>query len=109
MSSTLICEGGPEIGSKFDSAYRFTVTRERARIVIYGGREDGFMSVTIVDGSRSFLRSFLGGRARMELADDITRALLEAGMKEITVEELEELDAQRTKKEAEQGVDGNPH
>ena len=38
----------------------------------------------------------------MKLADDITRALLEAGMKEITVEELEELDAQQRNKEAEQ-------
>jgi hypothetical protein len=105
MSSTLICEGGLEIDTEFDSAYRYIVTRGKARVVIYGGREDGFTSVTIVDGSLSLL----GGRARMELAADVTRALLDAGMKEITSEEIEELESQRRKKEAEQAVHGNTH
>lgn len=107
MSSELICEGGREIGSESDSSFSYAVTRAKARILIYGGSEDGIMILSIVDGSRSFLRAFFGGRARMELADDITRALLEAGMKEITVEELEELDAQRRKKEAEQAAPSN--
>ena len=91
MSTDLFCEGGPEIGSGFDSAYTYIVTRGKARIKIYGGHEDGFMSVTIVDGSLSML----GGRARMELAADVTGALLAAGMKEVTAEELQELEAQR--------------
>ncbi len=94
MSSTLNWEGGQEAGSEFDSSFRYTVTREKARILIYGGREHGIMMVSIVDGSRNFF----GVRARMELAADVTRALLEAGMKEITVEELEDLDAQQGKK-----------
>ena len=100
MSSTLICEGGPEIASEFDSAYRYIVTRGKARVEIYGGREDGFMSVTIVDGSFSLF----GGRARMELAADVTRALLEAGMKEITADEFLELEAQKERQAAEQVV-----
>jgi len=91
VSPTLICEGGPEVGSEFDSAYTYNVNRGKARIIIHGGREDGFMSVAIVDGSRSFL----GGRARMELADDVTKALLDAGMKEVTAEEFKEFEAQR--------------
>jgi|GEM_PF-5272411 len=102
-SSTLICEGGQEAGSESDSSFRYTITREKARILIYGGREDGIMMVSIVDGSRSFF----GVRARMELAADVTRTLMEAGMKKITVEELEELDAQQRKKEAEQAGTSN--
>jgi len=92
MEPTVVCEGGPETGSDIDSAFRFTITRGKARIMIYGSREDGFMIAYIVDGSRSLLRSLIGGRARMKLADDVTRVLLEAGMEEITAEELEELE-----------------
>jgi hypothetical protein len=91
MSPEVICERGPQTGSGFDSAYTYIVTRGKARIMIHGDHEDGFMSVTIVDGSRSLL----GGRARMELAADVTGALLAAGMKEVTAEELQELEAQR--------------
>ena len=91
MSPEVICESGPEIGSGFDSAYTYIATRGKARIKIYGGHEDGFMSVTIVDGSLSLL----GGRARMELAADVTGALLAAGIKEVTAEELRDLEAQR--------------
>lgn len=103
MSPPLICEGGQEIGAESDSSFRYTVTREKARILIFGGSEDGVMMVSIVDGSRSFF----GVRARMELAADVTRTLMEAGMKKITVEELEELDAQQRKKEAEQAGTSN--
>ena len=107
MSSGLICEGGREIDSEFDSSFSYAVTQAKTRILIYGCREDGVMILSIVDGSRSFLRGFIGGRARMELSDNITRALLEAGMKEIPVEELEELDAQLRMKEAEQDAPSN--
>jgi hypothetical protein len=108
MDPPIICEEGPEFGSDLDLAFRYFITRGKARIMIYGSREDGIMSLAIVDGSPSLLRSMLGGRARMQLSDDVTKVLVEAGIKEITAEELEELEAQLTKKEAQQDDTGQP-
>lgn len=107
MAPPVVCEEGPDFGSGLDAAFRYIITRGKARIIIYGSREDGIMSLAIVNGSPSLLRSMLGGRARMQLADDVTKVLVEAGIMEITVEELEELEAQRTKKEAQQDGTSN--
>jgi hypothetical protein len=104
MSPKVSCEFGPHIATSDASGFSYIVTRGKARIMIYGGPEEGFMSVMIVDGSRSFLRSLIGGRARVDLAADVKSALLKAGIKQVTVEEMEEFDAQQRQKEAEEEV-----
>jgi hypothetical protein len=102
METPVVCEEGAEFGADLDSAFLYYVTRGKARVMIYGSREDGIMSLAIVDGSPSLLNGMLGGRARMQLADDVTKVLVEAGIKEITIEELEELVARQVKEEAQQ-------
>jgi hypothetical protein len=102
LSSPATSEGGPWPESKLERSYRYDVKRGMGRISIYGSREDGFMSVVIVSGSLNPFR----GRASLELSIDATKALLDAGMEEITVEDLEQLEAQREQEEAEQAAAG---
>lgn len=97
LSPTIICEGGPENNSDFELGYKYKVAQGRAKVLIYGCREDDSMSVAIVDGSLSLL----GGRARMQLAADVTTALVDAGMREVTVEEVMEFEVRRKQKQAE--------
>jgi hypothetical protein len=107
MEPPVVCEEGAEFGADLDSAFRYYITRGKARVLIYGSRENGIMTLAIVDGSPSLLRGMLGGRARMQLADDVTKVLVEAGIKEITTEELEELEARQAKEEAQQAGTSN--
>ena len=107
MEPPVVCEEGAEFGADLDVAFRYYITRGKARVLIYGSREDGIMSLAIVDGSPSLLSGMLGGRERMRLADDVAKVLVEAGIKEITTEELEELEARQAKEEAQQAGTSN--
>lgn len=103
LPSPASSKGGGEIGSDFDASYSYQVERGMGRISIRGSREDGFMSVVIATTALNPLR----WRSSFRLGVEVTAALLEAGMKEVTVEELEEFEALRKQKEAEQFVDDN--
>ena len=61
------------------------------------------MSVAILYGSLNPLR----GRASLKLSIDATKALLDAGMEEVTIEDIQALELQRDRKEAEQVVPPN--
>ena len=105
MQTPATSEGGEEAKSEFKSSYQYNVKRGMGQILIYGCREDDFMSVTIVDGSLNPFR----GSASLKLSKDATKALLEAGMEEISTEELQEYDTRQRQKEAEQDAAGNHH
>ena len=96
LQSPAIAEGGPRPESELECSYRYDVKLGMGRISIFGSREDGFMTVAIVSGSLNPLR----GRASLMLAIDATKALVEAGMEEVTIEDLEELESKRKQKEA---------
>ena len=96
LPSPAIAEGGPRPESEMECSYKYDVKRGMGRISIYGCREDGFMTVAIVSGSLNPLR----GRASLKLSIDATKALLDAGMEEVTIEDLA-LESQREKRKAE--------
>jgi len=84
--------------SELECSYRYDVKRGLGRISIYGCLEDGLMSVAIVSRSLNPLR----GRASLKLSIDATKALLDAGMEEVTIEDIQKLELQRDQKRAEQ-------
>ena len=92
MQFPATCEFRPKHDGD-DRGFRYEAERGRGRISILGGLEDGDIVCSIVFGSLNPL----GWRASEELLKDATEALLQAGMKEITVEELEELEARRSR------------
>ena len=103
LPSPAIAEGGPRPDSELECSYRYDVKRGMGRISISGCREGGHMSVAILYGSLNPLR----GRASLKLSIDATKALLDAGMEEVTIEDIQALELQRDRKEAEQVVPPN--
>jgi hypothetical protein len=97
LPSPAIAEGGPMPESELECSCRYDIKRGMGRISIYGCREDGLMSVAIVSGSLNPLRA----RARLKLSIDATKALLDAGMEEVTIEDIQELELQRDRKKTE--------
>ena len=89
------CEFSPKHDGD-DREFRYEAERGRGRISISGGMEDtGDIFCFIVSGSLNPL----GWHASGELLKDATDALLQAGMKELTVEETEEFEAKRMSRE----------
>ena len=94
MQSPATCEYRP-LNVRYGSGFRYDVKRGSEQISIFVILEDE-MTVCEIDTESP---SPIGWRGSGELLKDATEALLHAGMKEITVEELEELEARRSRED----------
>ncbi|MEM1083291.1 MAG: hypothetical protein AAGI48_04155 [Verrucomicrobiota bacterium] len=101
LDPPVVCEGGAEPESEFDSYYRYEIRRGLGHISVSGSRDDDFMSVVPVYGSLNPIRS----SASSKLLEETLSVLVSEGMREVTAEELLDYEARRNNLEAEAGHD----
>lgn len=94
MQSPATCEYRP-LNVRYGNGFRYDIKRESEQISIFVILEDE-MTVCEMDTESP---SPTGWRRNGELLKDATEALLQAGMTEITAEELEQLEARRSREE----------
>lgn len=88
LSSPPVCVGGPEDEPDPDESHRYLVERGMGRISIATCREGGLTTVIITEPSLNPMRL----KPSHQLRQEVIAALEKAGIRELTVEELEQLD-----------------